>query len=510
MRRLSALLILTALSCKGSSTPAKETPKATQVPVSEAKDSHEKNPEKLTEATVDALVVRWLTAQNAGDFEAYSSTYAERFTGIKLVGNRAKSFDREHWLGDKERIFEKSMRVERSEQTITMTPKRAIVHFTQTYESGEFKDVGRKQLVIVRSESGLRISRDEMQDSTVLSSKYGLPVDINTLFFRNEEAGGFIVADAPESMADMQTIELLGELPAIAAREVSAEAVKQHWPNLVGSPITVYSGDAACVDTVGSIRIVGGAWLGEDEDYYDEDEVEETEVEETEEQRLQRLKKAESERLKAEQEAEELRELEVAESAFSAGTTYLVAYPTGKCAGEVATLGKTRKTIRAVKSVEDALVASKAVEAFVASPEYKVIQAEFAEYVADNLDSFPEGTTANTPWTEGDPGVWIFKVKNDFVAVVSHGVGGCGAFEGALTKFFQFGARTEAPALVGTFLEEAFAPTAAMDIGADGLIEFLGSVGVDTVSAAFVGAPVRKEGYEVLSTFAWPDFGCPC
>jgi hypothetical protein len=127
------------------------------------------SPTELTgnEAPSAALVERWLAAQNGGDFAAYEAQYASRFTGIKRAGERTSRFDRKKWLADRKRMFSRAMKVEVADLRIEPTRGGALVTFTQTWESGSFRDVGPKQLVLVNEGKELKIAREEMLASTI-------------------------------------------------------------------------------------------------------------------------------------------------------------------------------------------------------------------------------------------------------------------------------------------------------------------------------------------------------
>lgn len=124
----------------------------------------------MTEAQIEAFVHRWLATQNDGDFEAYGSLYAERFFGIRRSGDRERSFDRDGWMQDRERMFDSPMTVEMADLEISISGDAAVVLFEQTWESGTYRDVGPKQLVLMVEDDRLRISREEMIQSTIEES----------------------------------------------------------------------------------------------------------------------------------------------------------------------------------------------------------------------------------------------------------------------------------------------------------------------------------------------------
>ncbi len=122
----------------------------------------------VPEAAVKKLVDEWLEAQNSGDFEAYSALYAPKLEGVKRVGAKKFSFDRAGWLADRERMFKKKMEVSAADVEVSVAGRSAVARFEQTWASGDFKDVGPKQLVVVATDDGPRIAREEMLQSTVV------------------------------------------------------------------------------------------------------------------------------------------------------------------------------------------------------------------------------------------------------------------------------------------------------------------------------------------------------
>ncbi len=146
----------------------------------------------LAEAPAQALVQGWLAAQNNGDFAAYEGLYAARFTGIKRAGDRTSRLDRKKWLVDRQRMFTRAMKVEASDLMVEATRGGAIVSFTQTWESGTFKDVGPKQLVLVNEGTALRIAREEMLASTIAGASANAPVLAANQFLPVVSADGFM------------------------------------------------------------------------------------------------------------------------------------------------------------------------------------------------------------------------------------------------------------------------------------------------------------------------------
>lgn len=128
-----------------------------------------KNPLREKE-NIELLFNKWLDAQNEGDFEKYSSVYADIFSGIKMSSSRKRHFKKDGWLEDRKRMFKNPMKVDAQELSIIQSEGSAIIRFLQIWRSGSYMDEGRKQLVVINSNGELKISREEMLNSTLLDA----------------------------------------------------------------------------------------------------------------------------------------------------------------------------------------------------------------------------------------------------------------------------------------------------------------------------------------------------
>lgn len=173
MRGILTVVLIGALvvGCKGKTETARDTDSPPPGEETKAKPAAAKKKKLRAEAVsakaAEELVAAWLAAQNSGDFAAYEALYAAELIGIKRVGEKETMFDRKGWLADRRRMFKKKMAVDAAALSVSTRPGFAVALFTQSWSSGSFKDVGPKQLVIVREPGGVRIAREEMLRSTV-------------------------------------------------------------------------------------------------------------------------------------------------------------------------------------------------------------------------------------------------------------------------------------------------------------------------------------------------------
>jgi hypothetical protein len=108
------------------------------------------------------LLLRWLDAQNTGNFADYQALYAPSFTGVRRSGPRIASFDRARWMADRERMFRKPMTVSAEKVRVIADAASARVIFVQRWASGGYSDVGSKELVLRRGPGGFGIAREEL------------------------------------------------------------------------------------------------------------------------------------------------------------------------------------------------------------------------------------------------------------------------------------------------------------------------------------------------------------
>jgi len=196
------------------------------------------SPATPDEATVRALIARWLDAQNKGDFGAYRALYAPSFHGVRRSGGRTVVLDHAGWLRDRERMFKKPMKVTATDVRVAREGAFARATFVQDFSSGTYADRGRKQLDVAIIAGGPVIAREELLESARLppTTRPGVvPVDLSSGAARDEidcppaktvpftgtfrgEPGWFVLG---ETSADAQAI-------AARALELEAAGVEAH------------------------------------------------------------------------------------------------------------------------------------------------------------------------------------------------------------------------------------------------------------------------------------------
>ena len=207
-------------------------------------------------AAVQQLVDAWLAAQNGGDFAAYQALYADKMEGVKRVGPRTTRFDRAGWVADRERMFKHPMTVAAKDVAIGGSAAAPTVEFVQTFAQGRFSDEGPKRMVLTKTAAGLRITREEMLQSTV-----GAPAptgaDPVALVVEVDKKFQVVIAtDADDAWASGRITGPFEGFHRYAMRDAAKAPAAATW---AGKALTVYAADGtACPATVGAIRLLGG------------------------------------------------------------------------------------------------------------------------------------------------------------------------------------------------------------------------------------------------------------
>ncbi len=115
--------------------------------------------EKITESLfgeqdIAATISDWLAAWSAKDIRRYGQYYAQDF--------RSKGMNRRAWINYKKRLNRKYrfIRVTQDDLIIRHSKRQTTASFVQTYQSDQYKIVGRKKLVLKKENDGWKIYRE--------------------------------------------------------------------------------------------------------------------------------------------------------------------------------------------------------------------------------------------------------------------------------------------------------------------------------------------------------------
>ena len=443
----------------------------------------------IAEAQVRALLDAWLAAQNGGDLEAYSLLYAERFYGTKRSGQRTRTFERKFWLRDRKRMFDKAMQVEATDVLINSTAESAILTFVQTWASGTYKDVGPKQLVLVRSADGLRIAREEMLASIVESGNApaaALPREDFAFVIHEDKEAYAVIHLAPEEAWSKGKLKLLaGGGRASVRRPAVLDALPEALRSWPGRQIDVHgSAGPACRGHIDKLYVLTRVephfgtvqyWNGEEG-------------------------------------GAPISKARVAREAWGLGQSgrllvgHIKPVPRARChAGFWARAADRPAPLIASSAPADPMLVRQALNRFRKLRGYVQVQKAYRDETASPRapwwDAFQNGSPSVT-FLQGADG------KSSWISVAALAGDGCGEFMGEFWALWQVRpakAAGKAPTLVllsddrdpGRF----FQPQLAVDLDGDGRMEFLSTDGVFRPT----GAVLREsEAIEV------PNLDCPC
>ena len=262
---LLILFALALLACPSTDpTPPAETPTPSVLPAVTPGTSVQAPP-KLEVDRVRGVLDIWLAAQNTGDFEGYSALYAEKFYGVKRSGPRTYRFARDGWLQDRQRMFRKKVTVEASDVHITSSSQTAQISFIQTWATGSYKDVGPKQLVVVREGDALRLAREEMLASKIVDEAGAAagPGDPGQFLFVEDIGGSLWVLleqEADEAWGIGQPQLVSGE-PSIARKTADPGQLSTESTSMKGRVVVLYGDHGpVCRATIGEQAVFTRFW----------------------------------------------------------------------------------------------------------------------------------------------------------------------------------------------------------------------------------------------------------
>jgi hypothetical protein len=201
---------------------------------------------QFEEAMVTELLANWLFAQNSGTFSSYSESYAQKFLGIKKVGNRSFRMDRARWLSDRESMFKRKMQVQASNVEITLSGEVAVLRFEQHWASKTYEDRGPKVMTLVVENGKAKIAREELISSRVLgkhSPPGTLPIFIVHQVGKKSYA---IVGDGAQTIAPVAH-KVEGGFDVLGPADLSQAAEMRVWE---GRQLRVFDGTGNACQTV--------------------------------------------------------------------------------------------------------------------------------------------------------------------------------------------------------------------------------------------------------------------
>ena len=429
---LLVLVLVLAAACSSRDSAKVEPAKGSAAPRDAASaDAGPKEAER-TDAEARAILVRWKDAQNAGAFRDYEALYATKFEGVRRSGRRVARMERARWMRERARMFRAKMQVDVTAVDVRATRDTAVVRFTQTWESGRYKDVGPKVLLLAREGGVLRIAREEMLASTI---ERGPPVDDDQFAFVEAVGGRFIALLDPVAAPWASSPPRLTASEStyrVVERDVDTAQLPPPMARWQGASLVVHAVDGStCAARVTGLTLVA-RYLP-----YQEEIVE----------------------------WRELSDSEIAEVVWQEGEPRLgaVLEPEGACgAPAFARVARLSAPTVWTATPADAPLHERALDGFRALPAFADIQRGYASHLA-SADRWDEDASARLAI-----GVWRSAASADVFVTVSAAVAageGCDLFEADLTAMW----RLDGGEL--RFVGSVPRPTLLLDLDGDGQIE---------------------------------------
>jgi hypothetical protein len=453
----SAWIVAMLAACTSSPEPPSSSTSSAAPSASAAKTGE-------AEAEVRALFQRWLGAQNAGDFRAYETLYADKFEGVKRAGTRTRRFPRAGWLEDRKAMFAKKMVVEASDVTILASHASARVRFEQKFSSGTFEDRGTKEIVAVKSKSGWKIAREEMLQSTIGKSNLGALDGERFAFVVHAKAPRVVLAPEPDAAWIQGAPRLVDDKnPVITESSVAEARLPKELAAWHKRSLRLFgNAGEVCRAVVSGFSIVARVephfgtrafWRGRPD---------EAGIDEPPGPPLSREK--------------------VAAEAFgmAEGGKVLVAnlkIESGKCDG-ASWARSADLDVPKIAKAEPVLIdlERRALAEFRKLPAYVALASDFSKESPSNVG----------PWEEhggAHPVVRQFRIDGGptLVAVDADVAGGCAEFAGSLLALFELQGDKLALANEPT---EGWMPSSAVDVDGDKKVEFIGNEAILRASGA--------------------------
>ena len=397
----------------------------------------------IPQAALQELLDSWLAAQNQGRFEAYQALYAAKFYGWRRAGAREVRFDRDGWLTDRKRMFQKPMMVEAREPKFQASSASAQLEFTQHWASGNFEDLGAKRMLVVREAGQLRIAQEELLRSEVIAAAAtpAVRAELDFYFTLKLDSGLYLslpAAPVPVKLGPLHNED--GELDSdmyTVSRDVQAADLDPGLASWQGRKVRL---DDGCVAQVAGFRALTRVvpHFGE-------------------RQRWNGISFGDEEQVKP------LSPAQVAREAYKLGTPALFAKLTGCSDGRYARLERSPPPLAAV-GIEDSGLEARALAAFSKLPSVLEQQKQYLE----------ETPGAQDNWWDGNSQVAVYKHPTSgqvLVSVLAAIRDGCSDFSASEWVLFE----RQGKALKRLTPAQTPPQTidAVLDVDGDGRLEFL-------------------------------------
>jgi len=236
------LIALTALAACSSPEPSRKQYEAGNSGSGAAPAPAPRPP--IAQADAQALLDKWVAAQNTGNFAAYGELYAVDFFGTKRSGKRFEQFAREGWLADRAPKFAHPLKLVATEVAITTTADLATIRFVQDWSSASFRDIGSKELTLRPVDGKLQITREEMLDSKVVDAKAVpplLPEDFRFVVHA-ANARSYLLLRTPAPRVALTNAQVSREEGLVVATQpLQPQQVPAEFQDWIAKPIQLFN-----------------------------------------------------------------------------------------------------------------------------------------------------------------------------------------------------------------------------------------------------------------------------
>lgn len=155
------------------------------------------NSTDISEKEIMTFLDEWLKAQNSKNMASYASFYDPTFKGIKRVKDgRVFYYNHDEWINDRTKMYTAARNLAVTATNVRIsdnTGETTRILFTSGYSSSAYTDMGEKELLIKKNNSGaFTILKEEMLNSDKLSSPN---IDTSDLLTFWEEFKSAVISD---------------------------------------------------------------------------------------------------------------------------------------------------------------------------------------------------------------------------------------------------------------------------------------------------------------------------